>query len=121
LSNLKEVELALTFYTNDNDGRTPERDRWMDTSEPYMENPEIEHCPEVKAPALYGYAINAGVTMLNDKDPRAETTPLVYDSVDLAKNASDLATSMPQPGRHQGCNNVAFVDGHAKSVEAGYP
>ncbi|MFI5385823.1 MAG: hypothetical protein ACHQ50_06850, partial [Fimbriimonadales bacterium] len=55
-------------------------------------------------------ALNAGVKTTR-VDPAA-TTPLIYDSVNLARNASDLVGSLPNPGRHHGHNNLCFADGH---------
>jgi len=109
------------MYGTDHDDLAPLRDSWMDATEPYHMDATVEHCPDVKGDGLFGYAFNAGVKSLNNAGSTDAATPLVYDSVNLAKNASDLATSMPQPGRHQGRDNVAYVDGHAKSVEAGRP
>lgn len=123
LSNLKQLGMALLMYAADNDGRPPQRDYWMDRTEPYLKNPpiyidRIQHCNLVKGKGLYGYALNAGIKMLNNDAKNAASVPLVYDSVNLARNASDLATSMPGPGRHNGGNFIAFADGHGKYVKS---
>ena len=66
-----------------------------------------------------GYAFNAA---LGHKDPEKlgapATTVLLYDSINPNKGASDFVTSLPQPGRHEGKNNVAYADGHVKVVES---
>jgi len=120
LSNLKQLALGLTMCSDDCDGSLPNRDAWMDLIEPYTKRPQIEHCSVVKSPGLYGYALNASIDRLS-KVSNPVTTPLVYDSVNLARNASDLVTSLPNPGRHKGANNIAYADGHAKSARAGKP
>jgi prepilin-type processing-associated H-X9-DG protein len=43
--------------------------------------------------------------------PDAAHTPLFYDSSDLAINAHDGFTSLPSPPRHEGHNNVVYLDG----------
>lgn len=73
--------------------------------------------PLIAGPGLSGYALNAGV--INTKSPDPTRIPFIYDSINLARNASDLATSLPLPGRHKGRNNVAYLDAHAKSVPNG--
>ena|SRR5579862_1415422 len=116
LSHVKQLTLGLIMYSDDSEGKPPLRDSWMTDSEPYTKNFGIEHCSKVQEPGLYGYAFNASVKTLKD-DAAPARTRLVYDSVNYAKNASDLGDSIPQPGRHKGRNNVSFVDGHAKSID----
>ena len=115
ISNLRLLARGITEYSDDNDGRAPLRDSWMDGVEPYCLLPEIEHCPEVRGDGLFGYAFNASVKAMRSQHEK--TTPLIYDSLNLGKNASDPFASLPKPGRHQGRDNVAYVDGHAKSVD----
>jgi len=115
LSNLKQLGLGLTMYAGDNDEKMPPRDAWMDAIGPYTKNPQIFHCILVKAPGLYGYALNAGVKSMTAGG--ANATPLVYDSVNYGRNASDLFNSLPDPGRHKGRDNVVFADDHARSED----
>jgi prepilin-type processing-associated H-X9-DG protein len=42
-----------------------------------------------------------------------------YDSTNLIRSASDAESSLPNPGRHAGRNNVSYADGHARSVPIG--
>jgi hypothetical protein len=118
LSNLKGLGIALIIYATDFDDRPPPRDVWLDAIYPYTKNHTIEHCDLVTGEGLSGYALNAGVTDLSDKVKNAATEPLVYDSVNLARNASDLFTSLPKPGRHRGGNFVVFADDHAKFIKS---
>lgn len=119
LSNLKQSSLALLMYASDENDRFPPRDHWMDASYPYTKSELVWHCP-VLPKGVYGYAFNAALDRA--KIPKVpEGTPLLYDSVDPVRNASDLCASLPLPGRHGnpkegGANNVAYADGHAKSV-----
>ena len=114
LSNVKQSALGLLQYTADADDRFPPRDHWMDATLPYVKSEDVWHCPSVPKGA-YGYAFNAALSRAKPpKDPAK--TPLVYDSVSPIRNASDLVTSLPKPGRHGGKNSVAHADGHAKRV-----
>ena len=74
--------------------------------------------------AHFGYALNdalAGKKLnLNGKPlktlPNASTTPLLYDSTNVSKNAHDAVASLPRPGRHGGRNNILYLDGHVAAV-----
>ncbi len=117
VSHLKQLAIGALIYSEDYDNRMPPRDTWLINA--LSRNhlvPGIDHCPLIVGPGLSGYSLNAGVR--TTKDGGAASTPLIYDSVNLAMNASDLANSMPVPGRHKGKNCVAYADGHARSVES---
>ena len=119
LSNVKHTALGLIQYSADADDRLPLRDLWMDATLPYMKSETQWHCPSVPKGA-YGYAFNAALSLAKPpKDPMS--TPMVYDSLNPIRNASDLVTSLPKPGRHGGKNSVAYADGHAKRVESPAP
>ena len=113
LSNFKLVDLGLVMYATDYDDRAPMRDGWMDLADPYVKNQQLYHCPEVHGEGLYGYAMDSNVRSTLVKP---ETTPFVYDSMNLGRSASDPFTSLPNPGRHGGRNVVGFVDGHANKI-----
>ncbi|MBI5706569.1 MAG: hypothetical protein HZC36_06230 [Armatimonadetes bacterium] len=133
MSNLKQIAQGALMYSEDYDGTLPNRDRWMDQLQPYlasrtMPNGEedrfaIFRCPQLKKDgeanrSVFGYAMNA---RLSDKKlasfKKPETTRLCYDSSNLAKNASDLVNSRPNPPRHRNStkNVTAYLDGHAKA------
>ena len=118
INNLKQLGLGLLMYSNDENDRFPPRDLWADAIVPYTKNPDLFYDPalrkeEEKGP--YAYAFN-GALSLAKTPPKPETVPMVYDSVVPLRNASDLFKSLPYPGRHKGRDNVAYADGHAKSI-----
>jgi len=123
LPQIKQNALALLAYANDHDEKMPDRDVWMDRVSPYLNSEESLHAPEIVAlgnPGLYGFAFNSslsGRAVSGD----AAGTPLVYDSVNLARNASDPYLSLPYPGRRDGKDGVAFADGHVGSVVPDVP
>ena len=121
LSNLRQSSVAILIYQSDENERFPPRDAWMDATYPYTKTETIWHCPSVPK-GVYGYAFNGALS--GAKAPKdAASVPLIYDSVNPIRNASDLRTSLPLPGRHGrkeegGGNNVGYADGHAKAVPA---
>lgn len=119
MSNLKQLALTNIMYAADYDDHFPDRDRWVDVVWPYAKNPRIFRCPEI-APqgegVRYGYAFNADLSW-KAIPVAADVAPLVYDSINEARNASDPFTSLPKPGRHNGRDTVAYADAHAKSIE----
>lgn len=123
LSNVKQSSLGLVMYAADENDRLPLRDRWMDATLPYVKQETIWHCPLVPK-GVYGYAYNGALSGVKQMTFDAGgSVPMVYDSVNPIRNASDPLASLPLPGRHGrkeggGSNTVGFVDGHAKSVPA---
>ncbi len=122
MSNVKQNAVALQLYASDYNELLPDRDLWMDAIVPYTKH-EPFHCPDLmKAGRMdeYGYCVNASLKTLHNL-PSPEVTPLVFESVNLARNASGGIDSLPKPGRHEGSNSVAFADGHAKKLRDGAP
>jgi len=117
LSHIKQQGLAFTLYTSDENDQYPNRDVWMDSIAPYVKDQSIFKEP-LKPVQPYGYAFNSKLS--NAKVPKApEKTPLVYDSVNPIRNASDPAVSLPSPGRHSGMDIIGYADGHGKAVKVG--
>ncbi len=113
LSQLKQAALAQIMYAYDEDA-LPSRDRWVDQTFPYAKSWDVFHCP--LAVGQWGYAFNGGLEGKNvEKMVSAEKAPMVYDSVNPVKNASDLFKSLPATPRHR-MNNVGYADGHVKAL-----
>ena len=111
----QQQAIALAIYAEDGDGRYPDRDAWMDRLLPYTKVDNLFHHPGPDWKSTYGYAFNAKLSRAKGpKNP--EMVPLVYDSANPIRNVSDPVTSLPQPGRHDGKNGIAYADGHARSV-----
>ena len=122
MSNEKRQALGMLMYAQDYDGLLPRTNEWMDATFPYVKDEAVLHCPEVShaATGLFGYAYNSKLRGVNlNKTKNANQLPMIYDSTNLSRNASDPESSLPEPGRHRGRNNVAFADGHAKAVAPG--
>jgi hypothetical protein len=127
LAGVKQLATASMIYLSDYDDRFMHRDHWMDWIVPYHKNKSLEHCPAVVEEskdnkALYGYAFNSKLSLvkMDDIEKPAEE-PLIYDSINLARNASDPFVSLPSPPRvhgrgRPGANNVAYSDGHGRAL-----
>ena len=109
--------MATVKLTNGAPVREP-ADRWTtaltDPAQKIVEDSAV-HCPAVSpgSNSQFGYAMNAALGGKRLKEIKAgATTPLFYDSSDLGANAHDNVTSLPVPGRHNGHNNVVYMDGH---------
>jgi prepilin-type processing-associated H-X9-DG protein len=127
LSNTKQIALAMVMYANDYDSRFPLASAWMDSLTSEVKNEHIFHCPALPntwslsddqlAKAPYGYAMNRFLAGVNsEKLTEPEKMPLVYESKDLSRSVTGYLTDLPVPGRHNGSNNFAMADGHAKSI-----
>ena len=126
-ANLQSLYNAFEQYAELND-KLPEAANWEDNTDLTSRIPQDEwlHCPAVsdRHDAHFGYALNemlAGKKLnLNGKPlktlPNANTTPLLYNSTNLNKNAHDAAKSLPKPGRHGGRNNILYLDGHVAAI-----
>lgn len=117
LSNTKQQAVAMATYAADWDYLFPNRDHWMDRITPLIKQKDALRDPEVEIANMYGYAFDSRLSSASAfKQPDPAKAPLLYDSINLGKNASDPFTSLPVKGRHKGRNNIAYADGHARST-----
>jgi hypothetical protein len=129
-ANVQQMTRAFGIYAEDWQGQLPPSDRWMDRTAGYVDTPDRFHCPSVAKPGApeYGYAMNSRVAGKNRETMRdADRAELVYDSSNLARNASDAVASLPIPPRHQARagkgqpltsgNVMGFVNGSVKLVK----
>jgi len=123
MSNTKELALAVTLYSIDNNDLAPPADRWLDGVKKYASGNDPTFCPSARAQSkeATGYAFNIDLGGKNtNKVEHKETTALIFDTTVQGRNAASGLETLPSPGRHrrgdkQG-NNVAYVDASAKFV-----
>jgi len=114
LSNLKQLALATLMYAQDYDEVFPPADKWCDGVMPYLRNEELFKCPsDPQHDYSYAFNRNLGGKRLG-QIPRPAETVLIFDSTAGKKNAADAGESWPEEGRHNGGNNCAWADGHAR-------
>ncbi|HZH97813.1 MAG TPA: hypothetical protein VEX38_02475 [Fimbriimonadaceae bacterium] len=118
MSNLKQAAIGLALYMGDYDDRFPSRDSWMDATLPYTKMEDIYHAYELPQGVNgYGFAMNSKLDLRRaDKIGLPEQFPMLYDSINLARNASDPFISLPTPGRHKGKNHIAHADSSVRAV-----
>lgn len=110
--NLRQLHKAALLYADAWDDTLPPADRWTDLIREKVPDDKQLHCPSVASANAYGYAMNAALGGKKWKDVSdAAHVPLFYDSSDLKPNAHDDVTSLPSPGRHDGHNNIIYLDG----------
>jgi len=115
---LHSVNIGLLMYSNDFDDVLPLAGKWVDGTLPYTKDDTIYRSPAV-ATRGYGYALNSsipGQTLPLFNSP--ETIVSVFDSTDLARNATDPTTTEPSPPRYSGHNTIGYLDGHVKDYDA---
>ena len=115
ISNLRQIGSAIALYQTDYDGHFPDSKKWMDELNVRGVPETAFHCPTVRAtnPSDYGYEFNGALAgaKLNTE---MLATPMVIDSTDLVRNASD-GMHFPPTGRHIGrggrANNALLANG----------
>jgi len=105
------------MYIEDYDERLPPSASWNEDLRPCLagHNESIYRCPQEPDQKVPSYALNGRLQKLNvEKVASPEKTVLVFDSIpgrDLAGGRELL----PSPPRHNGYDNVGFLDGHVKT------
>ena len=140
--NLRHLAAASLLYSEDNDGRLMNRDRWLDQLEgpgplrlSHHKGPakqtegslgEIEtyeeHCPcltneGLGGPGVYGYAFYSPLSEADTENfDDLIDTPEIFESTNLARNASDpflsFAGNAPLGDAKVPRKNIAYLDGH---------
>ena len=120
LSNMKQLSLAIMMYATDYDDHLPEATHWMDLTYPYVMYQDTYKCPGLLKKNLpgYGYAFHRHLSQKPLPKIKAPATVIMlFESNNLAYNATDPLTTLLSEGRHEGQNkiNIGFADGHAKA------
>ena len=119
-SNLKQIGLALIQYTQDNDQKLPDADKWVDEIYPYLKTESVFRDPSAPAGEKWSYAFNKNLSGVKLSDLAWPATAVIlFESTLGTKNATDTGESVPKPGRHNGGTDYAFADGHVKLIGDG--
>ena len=133
LQNLRSAQRGIDLYSQDYDETLPRSAAWMDDMSPYLKNRTELKCPIVRVanPQGFGYAFNSKLSAAKTaKIETPSTTAAIYDSSDIARNASDAFTTLPSPPRHVSPtrkeanklpahnNLVLYADGHVRLLSA---
>ncbi|MEZ0325366.1 MAG: hypothetical protein ACAH95_05630 [Fimbriimonas sp.] len=117
LSNLKQLGVAFSLYTEENSSRLPPTKFWIDRLEPFLKYKDPFSCPGLwrnGEPNGFGYAMNQFMNGAKIDEALAEKMPVLWDSNQLQRNAAEYWPNLPVPSRHNKKNNVLFADAHVK-------
>lgn len=123
MAEVKQHALGFAMYAQDNDGRYPRAEVWMDATLPYTRAREVYVYDgnSDKRPGIYGYAFYAPLSEVvweSIIDP--ENVPLTFASTDTSWNAHgglELLNRDLKGGRAY----VSFVSSRAQAVDANWP
>jgi prepilin-type processing-associated H-X9-DG protein len=117
MSNVKQLNLGLIMYADDNKERFPAGNAWCDSLRAYLGgSTNVYVCPQGARNQRCHYALNAGLAGHGMKEVQAPAqTVLVFES-DGGWNVSGGRELLPAKARHNGAYVVGFADGHAELV-----
>jgi prepilin-type processing-associated H-X9-DG protein len=117
--NLRDIGIALTQYTQDNDEFFPDAAHWMDELSPFLKDKTVFLDPFQPGARRYGYAFNrkcSGKALAAFAHPWE--TVAVFDSTLGTRNASDTGQSLrASAGGTTLGSNYLLVDGHVKYLQ----
>ena len=129
LSNVKQIILATQMYSQENDGKLPLIRNWMDSTEKYTKRESVYHAfflnpADPKPTAFYGFAFRRSLSGAKEsKIPDPAEKAMIFDSIDVRKNASGELDLLPNPPRYNlswgRANLIGFADGHARYTKPG--
>ncbi|MCX7992315.1 MAG: hypothetical protein N2651_01470 [Fimbriimonadales bacterium] len=112
---------AFAMYQHDFDERMPLPSNWSEAiicyygCESSASFYESQRCPKVPQSFFgAGYAMVALPLPVNQYDP--ERTPMLFETVTIARNAYATEVILPDPPRHKQGNNIAFLRGGVKTL-----
>jgi len=116
LSHTKHLSLAMQMYVEDNEGRFPEADRWVEALAEYL-NDESLKCPEDDSEALCSYGMNAALSgrSVGELENPAEIV-VFFETATPGDNPVGGAEDVVSPPRHPNGNSYGFADGHAVTL-----
>lgn len=114
--NLKQLASGMSMYSQEYDEMMPPADRWETGIFPFVRVSSVSVCPT--APELqHGYAFNQRLGgQPNVRVAVPADTGMLFDSGLGLENGNDDGSSFMT--RHMEMGNVAFHDGHVKSVKS---
>ena len=109
-----QVAAGLLMYADDYDDALP-RSSWTDEVGRYLPSAHPQ-CPSVPAGRV-GYAMEQALRGARvESVGHPEASQLVFDSKALGRNVVGSLELLPDPPRHPGGNNVAYLDLHVARV-----
>jgi hypothetical protein len=119
MNNVKQLNLGLIMYANDNKDRFPDGTGWCDSLRTYLGNTTNAFiCPQGTPNQRCHYALNAQLVGHGINGLQAPARTVLVFEIDGGWNVSGGRELLPAKGRHHGAYAVGFADGHAEMVRA---
>ena len=116
MNNLKQLNLGLIMYANDNKDVFPSGTSWCDLIMPYEKASTPFVCPLGKAGQRCHYAFNAKLAGRELKDIQSPAQTVLIFETDGGWNVAGGRELLPSTPRHSGAHAIGFVDGHVEIV-----
>ena len=116
MNNIKQLNLGLIMYANDNKDLFPSSRNWCELIMPYEGGGKPFVCPQGKPGQRSHYAFNARLVGRELKDVQAPAQTVLIFETDGGWDLVGGRELLPTTARHSGAHAVGFVDGHAELV-----
>jgi prepilin-type processing-associated H-X9-DG protein len=117
MSNVKQLNLALIMYADDNKERFPTGTAWCDSLRAYLGGSTNAFiCPQGARDQRCHYALNAQLAGRGMKEVQAPAQTVLVFEIDGGWNMSGGRELFPATPRHSRAYSVGFADGHAEMV-----
>jgi prepilin-type processing-associated H-X9-DG protein len=118
MNNMKQLNLGVIMYANDNKDLFPTGAKWCDLIMPYEQASQPFVCPQGKPGQRSHYALNAKLVGRELKDVMAPSETVLVFETDGGWNLAGGRELLPATPRHGGSYGVGFVDGHVEMVRS---
>ena len=119
MSNIKQLNLGLIMYADDNKERFPTGTTWCDSLTPYVGgSTNVFICPRGARNQRCHYAFNAQLAGRSTKEIESPAQTVQVFESDGGWNVSGGRELLPAKNRHGGVYGIGFADGHAEMVRA---
>jgi prepilin-type processing-associated H-X9-DG protein len=118
MNNVKQLNLGVMMYGNDNKDLFPAGTNWCDSIMPYVKNGKAFLCPQGKAGQRSHYALNARLAGQEMKHVQAPAETVLIFETDGGWNVAGGRELLPSKSRHSVGSIIGFADGHVEMVRS---
>jgi prepilin-type processing-associated H-X9-DG protein len=116
ISKVKQLELAVRMYSNDNKDVLPAAATWCDDITKYVGAPQVFQCPTGDDSQRSHFAFNTKLSNLPDKKLTNPANTVMIFETDGGWNLSGGRELLLKQSRHGKTIAVGFADGHVEMV-----
>jgi prepilin-type processing-associated H-X9-DG protein len=117
MNNVKQLNLGVIMYADDNKDTFPSGTTWCDALTPYLGNSTRQFvCPLGAPNQRCHYALNSRLVGVSLKEIQSPAQTVLIFEIDGGWNLSGGRELLPAKGRHSGAYAFGFADGHAEIV-----